>query len=88
MVSIIYCATGEATMSGSGSSGYKPTAQAGFALDATRTLHRLGYFWPDISPQISHWICFIATVLLGYRTDQILKKVDNRIEINRYSTLL
>ena|SRR5665213_3721864 len=59
-----------------------------FSLSIALTLHRLGYFSPYISPQISDWIFFVATVLLGYRTDQILKQQDKRIEIMTCSTPL
>jgi hypothetical protein len=59
-----------------------------FVLDATSNLYRLGYFPLYFSLRISHWIFFIATVLLGYRTDQILKQQDKRIEINTCSTPL
>jgi hypothetical protein len=57
-----------------------------FALDATSVLHRLGYFPTNVPSRISHWTFFIATVLLGYRTDQILKQQDKRIEIMTCST--
>lgn len=59
-----------------------------FALSVALTLHRLGYFSPDISPQISSWIFFVATVLLGYRTDEVVKQQDKRIETITCSTPL
>jgi hypothetical protein len=45
----------------------------GFALSVASALHRLGYFQLYVSPRISHWTFFATTVLLGYRTDQVLK---------------
>jgi hypothetical protein len=51
-----------------------------FVLMAMGELRRLDYIPLNISPQISHWTFFVATVLLGYRTDQILKQQDKRIE--------
>jgi hypothetical protein len=59
-----------------------------FALDVASALHRLGYFPLYVSPQISHWTFFVATVLLGYRTDQVLKDQDKGIEIIACSTPL
>jgi hypothetical protein len=59
-----------------------------FALGVALTLHRLGYLPPNVSPEISNWIFLIATVLLGYRTDQILKNQDKRIETIPCSTPL
>jgi hypothetical protein len=57
-----------------------------FGLDVASALHRLGYFSHYISPQLSRWTFFFATVLLGYRTDQILKNQDERIETITCST--
>jgi hypothetical protein len=57
-----------------------------FALYAASGLHRLSYFPPYVSPRISHWTFFVATVLLGYRTDQVLKNQDKRIETTPCST--
>lgn len=57
-----------------------------FALDVTFTLHRLGYITPYVYPQISHWVFFVATVFIGYRTDQVLKNQDKRIETIACST--
>jgi hypothetical protein len=54
------------------------------AADATlglpTTFYRLGYFAYYVPPGISHWIFFIATILLGYRMDQVLRNQDQRIE--------
>jgi len=57
-----------------------------FVLGVASALHRLGYFPTYISPRISHWTFFVATVLLGYRTDQVLKNQDERIETITCST--
>src|ERR1700733_6876246 len=40
------------------------------AMMLIRTLSRLGYLPIYISPRISQWLFFIATILLGYRMDQ------------------
>jgi len=57
-----------------------------FALDAASALHRLGYIVLYVSPQISRWTLLAATILLGYRTDQVLKYQDKRIETITCST--
>jgi hypothetical protein len=59
---------------------------ADYAVILTRTFSRLGYLPFYISPRISPWLFFIATVLLGYRMDQILKDQNKRIETIPCST--
>ena len=56
-----------------------------FVLVALVTIHRFGYF-PYIPRQISHWLFFTATILVGYRMDQVLKAVHNQGEANSLST--
>jgi hypothetical protein len=57
-----------------------------FALNAVSAVHRLGFAF-YVSPQISRWTFLAATILLGYRTDQVLKYQDKRIETISCSTL-
>jgi hypothetical protein len=57
-----------------------------FVLNIASALHRLDYFPPYLSPRVSNWISFVATILLGYRTDQVLKNQDKRIEAIECST--
>ena len=54
-----------------------------FALDAAANLHQFGYLPINIWPSLSGLLFLFATVLLGYRTDQILKKNNSEIETNR-----
>jgi hypothetical protein len=58
-----------------------------FALNVVSAVHRLGFAF-YVSPQISRWTLLAATVLLGYRTDQVLKYQDKRIEMISCSTPL
>jgi hypothetical protein len=59
---------------------------ADFAVMLIRTFSRLGYLPVYVSPRISQWLFFIATVLLGYRMDQVLKDQNKRIEAFTCST--
>jgi hypothetical protein len=56
-----------------------------FALSVISAVHRFGFAF-YVSPQISRWTFLAATVLLGYRTDQVLKYQDKRIETISCST--
>jgi hypothetical protein len=60
----------------------------GFVLGAVSVLHQLNYIAISTMPQVSHWSFVLATVLLGYRTDQVLKYQDRRIETISCSTPL
>jgi hypothetical protein len=60
---------------------------SGFAIDAVSAVHRLGFAF-NVSPQVSRWTFLAATILLGYRTDQVLKYQDKRIEAISCSTPL
>lgn len=51
-----------------------------FALDAAANLHQFGYMPINIWPSLSGLLLLFATVLLGYRSDQILKKNNSEIE--------
>lgn len=53
-----------------------------FALHAAANLHQFGYLPINIWPSLSGLSFLFATVLLGYRTDQILKKCNREIETN------
>jgi hypothetical protein len=57
-----------------------------FTLDAISTVFRLGFITFSVSPQIPRWTFLAATILLGYRTDQVLKYQDKRIETISCST--
>jgi hypothetical protein len=57
-----------------------------FSLDVASALHRFGYIAFYVLPQISGWTFLAATILLGYRTDQVLKYQDKRIETISCST--
>ena len=54
-----------------------------FALDAAANLHQFGYMPINIWPSLSGLLLLFATVLLGYRTDQILKKNNSEIETDQ-----
>ena len=56
------------------------------AMVLVRTFSRLGYLPFYVSPRISQWLFFIATILLGYRMDQVLKDQNKRIETIPCST--
>jgi len=53
-----------------------------FGLDAARNLHQFGYLPIDIPHSLSGLAFLFATVLLGYRVDQILKESNREIETN------
>jgi hypothetical protein len=57
------------------------------AMMLIRTFSQLGYLPFYVSPRISQWLFFIATVLLGYRMDRVLKDQNKRIETSLCSTL-
>jgi hypothetical protein len=59
---------------------------ADMTLRLPTTFYQLGYFAHYVPLQICHWIFFVATVLLGYRMDQVLKDQDKRIETIPCST--
>ena len=59
---------------------------ADFAMVLTHTFSRLGYLPFYVSPRISQWLFFIATILLGYRMDQVLRDQNKRIETIPCST--
>jgi hypothetical protein len=51
-----------------------------FVLQATATLYRLNYLPIYPSSRVSHWLQFVATLLLGYRTNEVLKNQEETIE--------
>ena len=53
-----------------------------FALHAAADLYQFGYLTINVWPPLSGLSFLFATVLLGYRTDQILKKCNREIETN------
>lgn len=53
-----------------------------FALDAADNLHQFGYLPLGIPHSLSGLIFLFATILLGYRIDQILKESNREIETN------
>jgi glucose uptake protein GlcU len=58
-----------------------------FVFSAVFALHQFGYIAMSSPHSLSGLSFFIATALLGYRTDQILKQQDKGIEISACSTL-
>ena len=52
-----------------------------FAFGILFALHQFEYISIGIPHYLSSWSWFIATVLLGYRMDQILKSRNSKIEI-------
>jgi hypothetical protein len=59
---------------------------ADYAMVLVRSLFRLGYLPFYVSPRLSQWLIFIATILLGYRMDQVLKDQEKKIEALTCST--
>ena len=53
-----------------------------FACNIIFALHPYEYISFSIPYWLSGWLWFIATVLLGYRTDQLLKEHRKEIEAN------
>ena len=53
-----------------------------FACTIVFALHQYEYTSFSIPHWLSGWTWFIATVLLGYRTDQLLKEGNREIETN------
>jgi hypothetical protein len=57
-----------------------------FGFSAVFALHQFEYIAIGVPRALSGLSLFIATALSGYRTDQILKQQDKRIEISTCST--